>query len=125
LAAPRIWRCDRGRGKAIEIDPDFADAYAARSAACGSKEDDDQAIADASKAIVLDPLNALPYSNRGLARAHKKKGKDLDGAIADVTRAVEIDPNNVHSCVSRGTIYKQAREPGLCRLRHRDRDRAR
>ena len=98
--------------KAIEIDPDFADAYAARSAADLSKEDDDQAIADASKAIELDPRNAVAYGNRGLARAHKKKGKDLDGAIADVTRAVEIDPNNVQSYLSRGSIYKQAREPG-------------
>ena len=43
-----------------------------------------------TKAIELDPNNALAYSNRG---ASKNRLEDYYGAIADCTRAIELDPN--------------------------------
>src|SRR5690348_2746750 len=98
--------------KAIAIDPNLADAYVVRGAAYGNKEDEDQAIADATRAIELDPGNATAFGNRGLARATRKKDRDVDGAIADVTRAIAIDPMNPQLYLSRGVIYRQAHEPG-------------
>jgi tetratricopeptide (TPR) repeat protein len=75
----------------------------------GSKGEDDQALADDSKAIELDPNYVSAYSNRGIARGNKG---DLDAAIADVTRAVEIDPQYAWGFMSRGILHSKRREPG-------------
>jgi len=56
----------------------------------GSKGLHDQAIADYTKAIELDPRHAWAYRNRGVA--YERKGL-YDQAIADYTKALEIDPN--------------------------------
>ena len=51
----------------------------------------DRAIEAYSRAIELDPNDAMAYTNRG--NAHGDKG-DLDLAIADYTKAIELDPND-------------------------------
>ena len=58
--------------------------------ACLDKGKYDDAIADYTKAIALDPNVATAYTNRGLA--YKKKG-DKEQAIADFRKALEIDPS--------------------------------
>ncbi len=44
---------------------------------------------DATRAIELDPTNAMAWTLRGLARFNEK---DSEGAIADTTRAIELAP---------------------------------
>ena len=53
--------------------------------------DYDQAIADYSQAIQLNPKDSLAYSARG--RAYEAKC-DNDMAIADEDQAIQLDPNN-------------------------------
>jgi tetratricopeptide (TPR) repeat protein len=57
--------------------------------ACLDKGKYDEAIADYTKAISLDPNDATAYTNRGLA--YESKG-EVDRAIADYTKAIEINP---------------------------------
>lgn len=52
----------------------------------------DEAIASYTKAIELDPTNAVYYSNR--AAAQSSKGSH-DEAILDAEKAIEVDPTFV------------------------------
>ena len=72
--------------RAIEFNPEFADAYNGRGAAYGTKGEFDRATADWNKAIELNPKLAQAYSNRGIA--HREKG-EFDRALADCNKAIE------------------------------------
>ncbi len=78
-------------------------SYFNRGLAYQSKEQYDQAIADYTKAIELDPKYARPYNNRGLA--YKNKGQ-YDQAIADFTKAIELDPKYTYAYYNRGNAYQ-------------------
>ena len=54
--------------KAIEIDPNYVDAYNNRGVAKMGLEDYKRAISDFTKAIELDPNDAVAYSNRGISK---------------------------------------------------------
>jgi tetratricopeptide (TPR) repeat protein len=54
----------------------------------------DQAIADYSQAIALNPNYANAYNNRGIAYEYKNQ---RDQAIADYRMALKIDPNHQSS----------------------------
>jgi tetratricopeptide (TPR) repeat protein len=58
-----------------------------RGASFFEKGDFDNAIADCTEAIRLDPKDALAYLNRGLA--YRSKG-DSDKAIADFKEAIRL-----------------------------------
>jgi len=58
--------------------------------ACLDKGKYDDAIADYTKAIALNPNDATAYSNRGVA--YGSKGA-FDRAIADYTKAIALKPN--------------------------------
>jgi tetratricopeptide (TPR) repeat protein len=66
------------------------------------KGDHDGAIAEFSRALELDPNNALLYTRR--AGARKSKG-DQNGAIADATHALEIDPKVRAAYLIRGNAF--------------------
>lgn len=76
--------------QAIEIDPNYADAYYNRGIAHRKVGDTQAAIADYTQAIKIDPNDAKVYHNRGIARSALE---DYQGAIADHTQALEIAPN--------------------------------
>ncbi len=76
--------------KAIEIDPDYADAYYNIGIALRKQGKLDEAIAAYQKAIEIDPDYADAYYNIGIAL--RKQGK-LDEAIAAYQKAIEIDPD--------------------------------
>ena len=58
--------------KAIELDPELAEAYNNRGIAYGQKGESDNAIADFDKVIELDPERVEAYNLRGIA--YKNKG---------------------------------------------------
>lgn len=103
---PEMARSDRGRAKqemgdldkAIELNPQDADAYYKRAEAKRTVHDADGAIADYTKAIEL----GLPfYNERALAK--ELKG-DLGGAVADYSKYIELDPNYWWAYYQRGCL---------------------
>lgn len=76
--------------KAIELDPEGANAYNLRGVAYAAKLDFDLAIADFDKAIQFDPLLNNAHSNRG--RAFSAKG-DEARARADFAIEEQLFPH--------------------------------
>ncbi|MDR2553384.1 MAG: tetratricopeptide repeat protein [Treponema sp.] len=76
----------------IGLHPDSAGAYARRGWVHmdDSRKDYDQAIADFTQAIRLEPNNSYRYEDR--ANAYEKKG-DYDQAIADYTQVIRLAPD--------------------------------
>ena len=73
--------------KAIEIDPQNADAYYYRAYAKGQLKDYQGAIADFTKTIEINPQDANAYMNRGYAREFTN---DRKGACLDWRKAVDL-----------------------------------
>ena len=67
------------------------------------KGDHDQAIADCTEAIRLDPKNADAYYNRG--NSYARKG-EYDKAIADCTEAIRLNQTQPVFYVSRARAYR-------------------
>jgi tetratricopeptide (TPR) repeat protein len=67
----------------------------------------DNAIADYTEAMCLDPKYALAYRSRGLA--HFKKG-EYDNAIADYTEAIRLDPKDAQAYCCRGLAHAEKGE---------------
>ena len=73
---------------AIDLEPDYAEAYANRGRIHLDREDYDRAIEDLDRAIELAESLTEAYGNRGLA--YQYLGDDKQ-ALADFTRAIDID----------------------------------
>jgi lipoprotein NlpI/Leu/Phe-tRNA-protein transferase len=78
----------------------------------------DEAIAAYTKAIELNPKNAMVFSNRG--NVYNYKGL-WDMAIRDYDKAIELDPKNAVTFNNRGTVYS---DKGLWDMAIRDYDKA-
>jgi len=63
----------------------------------------DQAIAEATHAIQLDPNSAQAYVFR--AEAYRRL-RQLDRSLADVTRAVELDPGLFYAHMHRAVLHE-------------------
>lgn len=108
---------------AIEINPEYIDAYIKRAIAYNEKDDFyELAILDYEKAGELDPLVKLDSS---LARAYLKRGEynaqfvkeqfygddhegnesTFDSAVADFTKAIELNPRLAEAYYGRGDCY--------------------
>ena len=81
-----------------------ADAEAAldRGNASMRKKQLDQAIAEFSEAIRLQPDYALAYSNRGVAKSRQGR---YDAAIADYNQALRLIPNYALAYCNRGFAW--------------------
>lgn len=67
----------------------------------------DEALADFSRAIELNPRDDAPYYNRAQARRLKK---DTAGAIADYTRAIELGSTNPAAYNNRGNARAESKD---------------
>ncbi len=87
---------------AIEIDPNFAKAYAVRAAIYNDWGQHQQALRESERAIKLDPNLSWGFNTRGWAYIgllnHQK-------AIEDLNRAIELDPNYVYAYCNRSWAY--------------------
>ena len=88
--------------KAIELNPNHADAYYKRGDVYDEMGEYGKAIADYNKAIELDPNHALAYYNRGCA--YGEIG-EYEKAIADYNKAIELNPNDADAYYNRGLAY--------------------
>ncbi len=84
-----------------------ADAYCRRGIDCAQKGELDEAIADYSEAIGLNPKYAEAYNNRGFAYVGKG---NFDQAIADLNEAIRLKPKYAKAYNNRGTAYAQEGE---------------
>jgi tetratricopeptide (TPR) repeat protein len=85
--------------------PGGAEAPIALAKEYEDKGDFDNAIAEYTKAIKLDPDNAAAYRSRGEMYSLDKD--DSDRAIADYTQAIKLDPDNAEAYTKRGGVYRQ------------------
>ena len=88
--------------EAINLMPQFAEAYSTRSFISRIEGDLDHAVADATKAIELNPMSAVAYIHRG--RIYSTKG-EFNKAIDDFTKAIALDRGNAIAYSARGEVY--------------------
>jgi tetratricopeptide (TPR) repeat protein len=88
--------------QAIELKPDYSEAYFYRADAYHNKGMEDEAIADYSKVIELAPDDAYAYYQRGIVYSSKSA---FDNAVADFTKAIELLPTLSEAYFDRGRIY--------------------
>ncbi len=93
--------------KAIDLKPDFADAYFNRGVAYHKKGELEQVIEDHTQAIKFRPDFAEAYFNRGIV--YYDKG-DYDRAIVDYTKAIDLKPTDARVYTNRGVAYHKKGE---------------
>jgi tetratricopeptide (TPR) repeat protein len=92
--------------RAIELNPEFSEAYYTRGSAYDRKGQYNHAIDDYTKAIELNPYFVEAYSNRGVANGIIGR---YDRSISDLKKAIEIRPNFADSYYNRGSAYDSER----------------
>lgn len=85
--------------RALEANPNSAEAYAGRGLAKRGLNDNAAALADITRALELDPKNADAYRGRSML---KRSQNDYQGALADADRSVQFAPNNYRNYLTRG-----------------------
>jgi len=85
--------------RALELKPDFAEAYNNRGYAEWKWNENEAALADFSKAIELRPDYGNAFTNRAFVYFDLN---DFEHCITDATRAIELDPNNISALTIRG-----------------------
>ncbi|GEM_PF-6758425 len=90
--------------KAIELDPNFTEAYRKRGWSYYAIDEYDEALEDYTKAIALDPNYAADHKNRGQTYDGQAQ---YDMAIEDYTKAIELDPNDDEAYFWRGRAYER------------------
>lgn len=93
--------------KAIELKPDYADAWGGRGMSYSSKGDFDQALSDFNKVIEINPESAKAYYWIGVI--YGRKG-DSDRAISAFNKAIERDSKHAEPYVNRSLAYFYKRE---------------
>ncbi len=96
--------CTPSSGQLLSIDDRdiLIWAYTVRSAALLNLGRTDNAIADLSDAIELDPISAPLLTNRCRVRA--AANYELDLALADCNAAIDSEPNAAYAFDSRGLV---------------------
>jgi hypothetical protein len=88
-AAGRGAEAVRAYGRAIDLAPDYAEAYNNRGNLLGREGRDREALQDLDRAVALGP-RAEAYNNRGIVRAHLG---DHASAVEDFDRAIALKPD--------------------------------
>ncbi len=88
--------------RAIELDPQYVEAYHGRAYVYLAMEDYHHALADYTRIIKLDPQFVAAYRDRGSAYYALD---DYNNALADLNRAIELDPQDTAAYRIRGAVY--------------------
>jgi tetratricopeptide (TPR) repeat protein len=110
-------RAIQGYNQVIKLDPvnavvynDRGNAFFERANFKSDAVDYDNAFADYSYAISLNPNYAIAYSNRCWVGVIV--GKDLKKALSDCDAALRIDSKNVRAFDNRGFTFLKTGQPG-------------
>lgn len=110
----RTSRCAEIINQAIEIDPDFADAYYRRAEINRPlvKYDDkkQRLVADYSKAIELDPTKVRYYI--GIGNLYRRLQQD-DKAVASYSKAIELAPYTYEGYSERAGVHTHTQQFSL------------
>ena len=87
---------------AIELDPEYAEAYNYRGIAYLSRGDFNNAIVDYTEAIELDQEFTDAYKDRAIAYLGSN---DFYNAITDYTKAIQLDPDDTNIYNYRGLAH--------------------
>lgn len=90
--------------QALEIKPDYSDAYNNRGIIREITGDKDGAISDLTTALKFRPKNFISYYNR--ANIRQQLG-DKQGALSDYNKAISLKPDYSDAYHNRGLIYKK------------------
>lgn len=93
--------------RAIELVPDYKQAYNSRSIAYGDLKEYKRTIEDCDQAIALDPKYVMAYNNRGNAYSDLKEHQR---AIEDYNQAIALDPKYALAYNNRGIAYRSLKE---------------
>lgn len=106
MSRNRVDEAIESYSRAIELSPNYADAYVNRGIAKRAKGDLKGCVEDYEKAAAINPKSiagnrfvAQAYSNRGFI---KLGDFDVEGAIQDFTKAINIEPNEADHYYKRG-----------------------
>ena len=94
--------------KALELNPDFADAYINRGNIYYDTYNFEYAIQDYTRAIELNPNDISAYNNRAFAYYYYGYPEQ---SIQDFSKVIELNPDNVQQAyiyISRGDAYFDA-----------------
>lgn len=86
--------------QAIQIDPQYAEAYYYRGAAYQGLRMFDRAIQDFNKAIFIDPVYVNAYYDRGIIYHYGLKVPEL--AIFDYSQVIYLNPSDADAYSQRG-----------------------
>ena len=87
---------------AINLKPQFAEAWYYRGATLAGLQGYDRAVADLSEAIRLKPEFALAYCAHGVANF---RTEHINEALLDFTAGIERNPKLAECYIDRGTLY--------------------
>ncbi len=93
--------------RAVEIKPDYAEAYVNRGNAYLRQQKFDDARADFDKAISSKMDFAEAYNGRGLANLTGAEGDDINRAIIYLDKAIELKPDYAEAYLNRGVAYRR------------------
>jgi len=93
--------------RAIEINPNLADAYLGLGAAYFAEEKVDEAITYIKKAIEINPRLKPAHFSLGLLYEYIDR---VDEAIASYEKTIEIDPDFEEAYISLGGLYSEKGE---------------
>ena len=103
----QIDRAIEAYSRAIELNPNYTDAYNNRGVSYSDKEEFGLAIKDFNTAIELCANNTVFYSNRGATYSDMK---NYDRAIEDHNKAIELEPDFAVAYYNRGEAYSNKGE---------------
>jgi serine/threonine protein kinase/Flp pilus assembly protein TadD len=92
--------------RAIDLKPDYWDAWWHRAEAYLNLGQRDKALADYSHPIDQNPIEAWAWHKRGWAYAYHEP-REYDKAIADFNKALKLNPKIAWSWNHRGWVYSQ------------------
>lgn len=94
--------------QALELAPNFADAYAYRGAAYRLVADFASAESDFAQALAIDPDNALAYAWRGRLMFDYQQ---YQAALTDIDHAIQLNPELIEGYFLRGYLHLQLGNP--------------
>lgn len=93
--------------KAIELKPDYADAYYNRARALDLKGEYDKAIADYNKAIALNANDPEYYNGLGVTLDNKG---EYYRAIEEYNKALQLNPEYVDAITNQGVTWHNLKQ---------------